>query len=261
MQHIEFQRGAINAGDCISNAWEMLKRNYGMFLGVSLLAYVLIACVPCLNFFLLGPVMGGVYYVGLRDMRGEPVEFGMMFKGFEKFVPLMVIGLLQSIPSIIAQIIQYTFQIGTSFIDASRTRDLDFFQVSGSDVASGGILVIGLILVVVFTVIGFLWWAAFFFAVPLALEHDLGPMDAIKLSAQAGMANLGGLLVLMIFMVLVALLGVLLICVGMFLVSIPVIFIANVFAYRQVFPHVERQHFNINPPPPTAYGDLGTRPL
>ena len=38
------------------------------------------------------PAMAGMYYVMLRNMRGESVEFGMMFKGFEKFVPLMVIG-------------------------------------------------------------------------------------------------------------------------------------------------------------------------
>ncbi len=261
MQHIEFQRGAIDAGDCIGNAWEMVKRNYGMFLGVSLIAYVLIACVPCLNFFILGPVMGGVYYVALRDMRGEPIEFGMMFKGFEKFVPLMVIGLIQSIPSIIANVVQYAFQIGSSFIDPRRSRDFDFFQVSGSDVVGGGMIILIVILILVFMVFGFLWWAAFFFAVPLAMEHDLGPMDAIKLSARAGMSNLGGLLVLMIFMFLVGLLGVLMLCIGMFLVSIPIIFVANAFAYRQVFPYLEQQRFNMNPPPPTAYGDLGTRPL
>ena len=53
--------------------------------------------------FIIGPILGGVYYVVLRDMRGEPVDFGMMFKGFDKFVPLMVIGLIQAIPEIIGQ--------------------------------------------------------------------------------------------------------------------------------------------------------------
>lgn len=261
MQHIEFQRGAINAGDCIGNAWEMLKRNYGMFLGISLVAYLLIACVPCLNFFILGPVMGGVYYVALRDMRSEPVEFGMMFKGFEKFMPLMVIGLIQSIPSIIAQILQSIFQFSGAILDTRRTPDFDFFQDSGVGALGAGIVMIAVIVGLVFLVVGLLWWGAFFFAVPLAMEYDLGPMEAIKLSAQAGMSNIGGLIVLLIFEILVGLLGVLLICIGMFLISIPVVFIANAFAYRQVFPYLGGQKYNMNPPPPSAYGDFGTRPL
>src|SRR3954468_7443036 len=86
---IRFNRGAISAGECVSTAWEMIKAQYGLYLGITLLAWVMISCIPCLNIFLMGPVRGGVFYVGLRDMRREPVDFGMMFKGFENFVPLM----------------------------------------------------------------------------------------------------------------------------------------------------------------------------
>jgi hypothetical protein len=56
----QFYKSAIDATGCISNAWNLIKPNYGMFLGVSVLSYVLIACIPCLNVFLMGPVMGGV---------------------------------------------------------------------------------------------------------------------------------------------------------------------------------------------------------
>lgn len=257
MTNIQFVPGAIDASDCISNAWEMLKRTYGMFLGVSLVAYLLIACVPCLNVFLMGPVMGGVYYVALRDMRGEPVDFGMMFKGFEKFVPLMVVGLIQSIPGIIIQILQYVFQFSSAILDTRRGRgvDYDFFQSSsGSDLAIGtGMMIligVGAIAIMIF---GILWWAATFCAVPLVMEYDLGAIDALKLSAQAGMNNIGGLIVLVIFEGLVMILGLLMICVGMFLISIPIMFLANAFAYRQIFPYVDRQ-FNMAPPPPNAYG-------
>lgn len=254
MNNIEFHSGAINPGEAISGAWEMLKRNYGMFLGIALLAYVFIACIPCLNFVLIGPVMGGVYYVALRDMRGEPVDFGMMFKGFEKFMPLMIIGLLQSIPGIVAQVLQYALQIGGSALDGGRGRGLDFFQASSSDLAlGGGITIIVLVVAIVFVVIGFLWWAAFFFAIPLVMEYDLGPGEAIKLSVQAAMNNLGGLFVFMILCSLVMLLGVLMICIGLFLVSIPIWFLSGAFVYRMVFPDTAKP-FNMAPPPPTEYG-------
>lgn len=259
MTNIEYQSGAIDAGGCISNAWEMLKAKYGVYLGISLIAMVMTGCIPCLNIFLLGPVVGGIYYVVLRDMRGEPIEFGMMFKGFEKFVPLMVIGLIQSIPGIIAQIVQYGVRFAQLGM-GGRGRDFEFFQVSGRDGAlAGGMMLILVVVIVAFMIFAVLWWAVFFFAVPLAMEYDMGPIDAIKLSARAGMSNIGGLIVLLIFEVLVMIVGMLLICVGMFLISIPVMYIANAFAYRQVFPLIE-QRFNMTPPPPTAYGFGGGQP-
>ena len=61
---------------------------------------------------------------------------------------------------------------------------------------------------------------------------------------------------LFIFEFLLALAGVLALCIGIFFV-IPIIYAANAFAYRQVFPWV-RDNFNMAPPPPTAYGDFGS---
>ena len=81
MTNIQFQSGAINAGDCVSNAWNLVKQNFGMYLGIAIIAMILAGCIPCVSLFLVGPVIAGVYYVVLREMRGEPVEFGMMFKG------------------------------------------------------------------------------------------------------------------------------------------------------------------------------------
>lgn len=255
MTNIEFYRSAIRPGDCIGGGWNVVTTRFGMYLGIGLLTLILIGCIPLVNLFLMGPVLGGFYYVVLRDMRGEPVDFGMMFKGFEKFVPLMVVGLIQSIPGIIFQIIQYT-------VDLARLAGLDrlspvgrgdFYQASGPDV---GILT-GLSLVFILFVIGLslfsiVWNLAFQFAVPLIIEHDLDVGEAIKLSISAALGNLGGMIVLIILECLVSILGVLAICVGFF-VAVPVIYAANAFAYRQVFPLIER-NFNMSPPPPTAYG-------
>jgi len=253
MTNIQFIPSAISAGECVSNAWEMLKRNYGMYLGIGLIAIILTGCIPCLNVFIMGPVMGGVYYVALRDMRGEPVEFGMMFKGFEKFVPLMIIGLIQSIPGIIAQFVQYGVRFAELGI-GNRDGDFQFFQSGNNDLAiASGIMVFAVVIGLIFVVISVVWWAVFFFAVPLVIEYDLNAIDAIKLSARAAMNNLGGMIVLMLLQMLISLLGLLMICLGVFLFSIPLIFVTNAFVYRQVFPWLDRQ-FNTSPPPPTAYG-------
>lgn len=254
MTNIQFVPGAISAGECISNAWETLKLNYGMYLGISLIAIILTGCIPCVNIFIMGPVMGGVYYVVLRDMRGESVDFGMMFKGFEKFVPLMVIGLIQSIPGIIAQIVQYGVRFAELGLGGRGSGDFDFYQISDRDLAiSSGLMVVFIVVFVFFMVFSFVWWAVFFFAIPLVVEHDMGAVDAIKLSARAAVSNIGGLIIYFLISIPVVLVGILLLCLGVFLISIPVLFIASAFAYRQVFPLIEQQ-FNMAPPPPTAYG-------
>lgn len=261
MTNPQFVPGALSAGECVSNAWEALKLNYGMYLGIALMTLLMTGCIPILNLFLIGPVMGGVYYVVLRDMRGEPVDFGMMFKGFEKFVPLMIIGLIQSIPGIIGQIIQIGVRIGGVFLDRpGRYGSSQYFmQNSGPDLSALSGVMVGVILVVAVASLIFLffWWACFFFAIPLAMEYDMSPIDAIKLSARAAMSNLGGMLLLLILSILVGLLGALMLCVGMFLVSMPVMYIAHGFAYRMVFPYFESS-MNLTPPPPSAYGSFGT---
>ncbi len=254
MTNIQYYPSAIDAGGCVGNGWNLVKQNYGMYLGVSLIAIILAGCIPCVSLFLIGPIMGGVYYVFLRDMRGEPVEFGMMFKGFDKFVPLMAIGLLQSIPGVIAQVLRFTVNLGQLGLQGMEDKDISFLQSSKPDLAiASGILIIAAIVGLVFMVFSLVWWAVFFFAVPLAFEHDLGPLEAIKLSAKASMSNIGGLILILILEVLVTLLGVLLCGVGVFLISIPIIYAANAFAYRQVFPY-SGQNFNMAPPPPGTYG-------
>jgi hypothetical protein len=89
MYGTQYQKGAIDAGGCVSQAWELVKRNFGLYIGAGLVTILLISCIPFVNFFLIGPMMGGFAYIVLRDLRNEPIDFGMLFKGFEKFVPLM----------------------------------------------------------------------------------------------------------------------------------------------------------------------------
>lgn len=262
MRYPEFNAGAIDAGACISNAWNMLKANYGMYLGIALIAIILTGCIPCLNVVIAGPIMGGVFLVALRDMRGAPVDFGMMFKGLDKFVPLMIIGLIQAIPGIISQVIQYGVQFADIGMRGSRgSGSTSFFQASSSELfaLSSGIIFLIVVLTFGFMIFAFIWWAVFFFAIPLVMEHGLSPTEAIKLSARAAMANIGGLLVLLIFQILIGILGMLLLCVGMFLISIPVVYLANAFAYRQVFPWIEQQ-MNMAPPDPSQYGFGGGMP-
>src|SRR5687768_3345938 len=155
MNHIQFNSGAIDAGGCVSSAWDLVKQNYGLYLGITLIAFILAGCIPCVSLFLVGPIMGGVFFVVLREMRGEPVDFGMMFRGFDKFVPLMVVGIIQSIPEIIAQILRFTADIGRIGLDgATRGGEIGFYQSSSDTfpiaIASGVLVVVIIVAIILF---------------------------------------------------------------------------------------------------------------
>jgi hypothetical protein len=236
LQQPQYLPGAINAGDCIANGWALLKENFGIYIGASLLAILITVCVPCVNILLVGPIMGGIYFMMLRSMRGEAVDVGMLFKGFEHFLPLMIVGFVFSIPDIGFQGVQFIVDINDLVRSGGITPgDATFFQADVT--VSRDLTQLWLLAGVAFAfgLFGFVWKIMLFFAVPLAMEYKLGALDAMKLSVAAAMSNLGGLILLTILEVIVALVGVLALCVGIFL-AIPVIWAANAFAYRQVFP-------------------------
>lgn len=258
MTNIQYYKGAIDATGCISNAWELIKPNYWLYFGMALLTYVLVACIPCINVFLMGPVMGGLYYVSLRAMRGEPVDFGMMFKGFEKFLPLMVVGLIQSVPGIIYQILNIVIRftnIGIDALSRSGSGGRDFYQAAGDPeiLLAGGFLIVVIVVMALLAIFSIVWAITFMFAVPIMMDNDVSIGDALKLSARASWSNVGGIIVLAILGGLMMFAGALVFCIGMFFV-LPVVWVSWAFAYRQVFPSVGGPTTYNTPPPPTEYG-------
>ena len=259
MMNPEFNRSAVNAADCIGTGWNLVTRNLGLYIGVTVVAalmIIVVSCIPFVNIFLIAPIMGGVYYIALRDINNEPIDFGMMFKGFEKFVPLMVIGVIQGIPSVIFQAFRLTVNFANvlSRGGAMPSRRSDFFQATQPDLSGilAGLSALMIVVSLVFIVFSIIWGLLFFFAVPQVIDRNLGPIDAIKMSFSAAMGNFGGVLALLILCGFVVLLGVIALCFGL-LVAIPVTWVASAYAYRLVFPRLNQNYYS-TPPPPSAYG-------
>jgi uncharacterized membrane protein len=257
MDSIQYQRGAIDAGGCVSQAWELVKRNLGLYIGVGLVTMILISCIPFVNFFLIGPMMGGFAYIVLRDLRDEPVDFGMLFKGFEKFLPLMVLGLIQAIPGILFQILQYVVDLSSLALGTLTpiAASSEFAEPGLSTLQAGAFTGLAIVFLGYF-VLQMLWNAALTFAIPLVIERNASIGDAITLSLGAVFSNLGGLIVLVIINFLVGLLGVIACFIGIF-VAMPVTLASYVIAYRYVFPYFEPSNVNTAPPPPDTYGNFG----
>ena len=236
MTHLNYLPSAIHPSECISLAWELVKKRPFLYIGAILVMMILTSVIPYAGLLLVGPMMGGFSYIVLRDMRSEPIDFAMLFRGFRKFIPLMAIGIVQDIPGLGLQ--------GAQLIAEATGNTGTYFPVGGDIFQRDpmtGTMTTGLTVGIVTFAIGFwlfsmIWNSALTFAIPLIIEHDdLGIVDAIALSFGALFRNIGGLFVLGLWSALVALLGMAAFCVGL-LVAIPVISAAQVFAYREVFP-------------------------
>ena len=227
---LDFKSGTVRPGECLTGGWELIKDQLWLFVGMTLVALLIMQVVPII---LMGPMMCGLHLCFLAKMRGEKIEFGYLFKGFDYFVPSLIASLIQVAPIVVLSLL-YTIPL-MIFIFSTLPQggrhgappDFAAFNVIGLGVIWGG----GLVLAVVAMAIS----ALFTFTFPLIVEHKLAPVDAIKTSVKAAWGNFGGLLLLLLLSAVVGMVGMLLCFVGYFL-ALPVIFAAQAVAYRQVFP-------------------------
>lgn len=234
---IGYMNGAIEPSFCISTAWEMVQRRFGLYIGSSVVMLLILGfagIIPFADLILTGPMMGGFTYIVLTDLRGEQAEFSMLFHGFKRFVKLLVIGLVQAIPAIIYQIVQLVITV-QDLISTSGTVDPTFFQAEPPIDSLGVGWIVFAPMMVGYFFFSIIWNMVLMFAIPLIVEHDLEVLQTIKLSFAAVFNNLGGMILLFVLGMLVAILGLIALCIGL-LVAIPVIWAANVIAYKQVFP-------------------------
>ena len=101
---VPFNRGVIRPVECISEAWEMVKGNYWLLLGISLVGHSIASFVPLI---LWGPLMCGIYMCMLRQHRGKAVTFEMLFKGFDYFLQSLIATLITMLPLVILILIAY----------------------------------------------------------------------------------------------------------------------------------------------------------
>ena len=87
----------INIGHCLSRSWTLIKANFWLLVGASFLGTLIAAgcgipCIgPIIGLVIGGPMMGGLYALYLKQLRGQPSSLSDAFVGFSTlFVPLML---------------------------------------------------------------------------------------------------------------------------------------------------------------------------
>ena len=240
---IEFKRNAVQPVECIKAGWDLIRSQYWLFVGITLVGLLIGSLVPL--GILMGPMMCGIYLALFQTRRGQPIEFGLLFKGFDFFGDAVVAALLHMIPMMVIIIPAYIFfyvgmfaMIGLSSQSGEPNPGalLGFFGIFG---------VLWLVIVVLLIVLS----VVFIFAYPLIVERRLSGLNAVKLSIRAAFANFWRLLGMLLLTGLLSFAGIFLCFVGVYLVM-PIGFAAIAAAYEQVFGLGEVRP-NLPPPPPS----------
>lgn len=243
-------------GDCISRGWQLVKANLGVLVGGSALLFIVHTAIQVPGGFgrgllqasgrshpalmiagvilavigtvtgaiLTGPLMAGLYWPHLKLLRGERAEIGDFFAGFRRgFVNLMLCQLVTSL-LVAACIVPPAVLLGF-----------------GAAIYSSQHTTLGLVLLIVGGIatavaLGFAIYLSvgWFFALPLAIDRQLGFWEAMKLSKRKVSQHWGQVFGLMIVAGLVGGLGILACCVGA-LFTMPVTFASFMVAYQIIF--------------------------
>lgn len=238
---VEFRRGVVAPMECIKEGWALIKEDYWLFFGITIVGLLIGGVIPII---LMGPMMVGVFLSLQQRQRKQPVEFGLLFKGFEQFVPGLVATVIKMIPILILLIPYYIFLFGMMAVampkgdpspDDARAFMMSFFGIEM-------IFVVGVMSVSILVEIFFM------LAYPLIADKKMSGLEAVKLSFRAAKANFGGILGLLLLNALFGMIGVLCCIIGVYF-YLPVSFAAQAVAYRRIFPDVA-PNYPAPPPPP-----------
>src|ERR1700687_519177 len=94
------RRGAVvNIGSAVSRGWELVRDNPGGLVGATVLGWLItmgLALVPVLGWVVGFVLLGGLDYLFIRRIRGEAVQIGDVFAGFNlAFLHLTLAGLVK----------------------------------------------------------------------------------------------------------------------------------------------------------------------
>ena len=82
---------------CLGRAWKMVLSDFWLLVGASFVAWLIAGAGP-IGWILGGPVLGGLYGLYLKKIRGQTATFSDAFVGFSvAFVPLMLLYIVKSL--------------------------------------------------------------------------------------------------------------------------------------------------------------------
>jgi uncharacterized membrane protein len=225
MQSNEFNIGAVKPVECMKEGWELIKGDYWLFFGITLVGMLIAGAVPLI---LVGPMLCGIYYCFLQKHDGRRPEFGDLFKGFDYFLPALIATLIM---------------VAIFFVAAMVFIAVPYILLIVSVVAVKGksgqmmamvMMVVLCIAMLLFGIFAACVHALIVFTHLLIIDRKLSGWEAMKLSAKASWKNLGGVVGFIVLQIALSFVGMLALIVGAYLV-LPIIYAGTTVMYRKIF--------------------------
>ena len=235
---IEFQTGVINPLECFREGWKLIKNDYWTFFVITLLG----AVIGGISIYvLLGAMICGIYFCFLRKIDGYPVSFDNLWKGFDYFLPGLLVTILLVVPMFVIFGVIYAPLIAVMMGTRLSPDELMglFF----------GALAVDVVLAFAMTC----FHTLLLFAFPLIVDRNLTARQAVVTSARAVWRNLSGVAGLIAIGIVLSLFGIITCGIGMYFIM-PVLLAGYAVAYRKIFPAASVGNFD--PPPPNFYRGL-----
>ena len=224
MDPTEFRTGVIKPVECVKEGWELIKADYWLMFAITLVGMVIGTATL---YIALGAMVCGIFYAYLGKVDGRAVTIDDLWKGKEHFGSGLVVTLLIVVPMLFVYGIIYLPLIWAATRGIEMTEDELWTMIGGS-----------FVLDLVFVVAMVCFHTLLMFAFPLIVDRKLTAMRAVVTSAKAVLRNLRGVTGLFVVNFGLTILGMLVFCVGIYLVM-PVLIAGNAVAYRKVFPRLE----------------------
>jgi uncharacterized membrane protein len=225
----------VNIGSLLSRAWSLYKANFWECFAVStvvLLLSQIIGLIPfvgaVLSILLQGPLLAGLFLFFLRVVRSQPARVSDVFDGFNpEFWRYLLTSLVVIIPTVLVMIL-FTIPIAlvfgyTAFMGGAN---------QGPDMLLPSLVMIPLILLGI--LMGIYLQIALSYAIPLAADLQLGPIDAALTSFRAVNLRVGWVLLLALVIGLILVAGLLALLVG-FLFALPIYWLTMMLLYEEIF--------------------------
>ncbi len=228
----------LDIGGCVSNGYQLFKDNFNVLFFAALTfaavegGMAFLGAIPFIgpifsiaNMVIAGPLMGGVYLVFLRVLRGEATEVSEVFAGFRhgfgqlflgKFIPGLLAGLC-FLPVIVAAVVL----VAVPAVTQHQEPDAHKLMV---------LVPLGLVCLIPVFYLQICWA----FTLPLIIDRQLDFGAAMKLSWRRVNQHWWQVFGLMLLIGLINVAGALACLVGL-LFTVPIGFAALMHAYEKIF--------------------------
>jgi len=227
----------LDIGGCIGRGWELLKDNFGLllcgtliYLGIEL-GIGMLGAIPLIgplfslaNIVVVGPLLGGLYYLSLQAIRRQPAGAGDVFTGFRTAFLQLFLGKL--VPALLA---------GLCLIPAAIVAVITIIpSILHHQPPGPGSLLIVIVIALACMIPMFFLQVNWIFTLPLIIDRKLNFWEAMQTSWKMVGKHWWYVFGLLLLVGLLNVVGVFLCCVGL-LFTKPIGFGALMYAYEIIF--------------------------